>query len=147
MADQELEEGSSLRLDFKKLRKIASGAADVIPAVATQCAGLAVEKATDAANKQETQKATLILKEALTKLESLGNVAKAADGIQALRSLLSIIEEYGTLDPRAAKSAKFRSSHMRKMKSMAAWTLDEEAPSYSMMKITPQNNSDDTSKS
>jgi phosphoribosyl-AMP cyclohydrolase len=34
MADQELEEGSSLRLDFKKLRKIASGAADVIPAVA-----------------------------------------------------------------------------------------------------------------
>lgn len=120
---------------------------DVIPAVATQCAGLAVEKATDAANKHETEKATLILKEALAKLESLGNVAKAADGIQALRSLLSIIEEYGTLDPRAAKSAKFRSSHMRKMKSMAAWTLDEEAPSYSMMKITPKNNSDDTSES
>ena len=106
-----------------------------------------LKKATDAANKHETEKATLILKEALTKLESLGNVAKAADGIQALRSLLSIIEEYGTLDPRAAKSAKFRSSHMRKMKSMAAWTLDEEAPSNSMMKITPKNNSDDTSKS
>lgn len=120
---------------------------DVIPAVATQCAGLAVEKATDAANKHETQKAVLILKEALAKLESLGNAAKAADGIEALRSLLSIIEEYGSLDARAAKSAKFRSSHMRKMKSMAAWTLDEEAPSYSMMKITPKNNPDDTSKS
>lgn len=120
---------------------------DVIPAVATQCAGLAVEKATDAANKQDSQKATRILKEALVKLESLGNAAKAADGIEALRSLLSTIEEYGSLDARAAKSAKFRSSHMRKMKSMAAWTLDEEAPSYSTKKITPQQNSDDTFKS
>jgi phosphoribosyl-AMP cyclohydrolase len=34
MSDQELEEGGALRLDFKKLRKIASGQADVIPAVA-----------------------------------------------------------------------------------------------------------------
>jgi phosphoribosyl-AMP cyclohydrolase len=34
MSDQELEEGQALRLDFKKLRKIASGLADVIPAVA-----------------------------------------------------------------------------------------------------------------
>lgn len=34
MSDQELEEGQALRLDFKKLRKIASGQADVIPAVA-----------------------------------------------------------------------------------------------------------------
>ncbi|MEY3829993.1 MAG: hypothetical protein RL636_1694, partial [Verrucomicrobiota bacterium] len=34
MSDKELEEGLALRLDFKKLRKIASGAADVIPAVA-----------------------------------------------------------------------------------------------------------------
>jgi phosphoribosyl-AMP cyclohydrolase len=30
----EIEEGTQLQLDFKKLRKIASGAADVIPAVA-----------------------------------------------------------------------------------------------------------------
>ncbi len=34
MSDPALEEGSALSLDFKKLRKIASGAADVIPAVA-----------------------------------------------------------------------------------------------------------------
>ena len=34
MSDQELEEGKAIRLDFKKLRKIASGQADVIPAVA-----------------------------------------------------------------------------------------------------------------
>jgi phosphoribosyl-AMP cyclohydrolase len=34
MSDKELEEGSALRLDFQKLRKIASGSADVIPAVA-----------------------------------------------------------------------------------------------------------------
>ena len=34
MSDPALEEGSALSLDFQKLRKIASGAADVIPAVA-----------------------------------------------------------------------------------------------------------------
>ena len=34
MSDKELEEGSTLRLDFKKLRKIASGQEDVIPAIA-----------------------------------------------------------------------------------------------------------------
>ncbi len=34
MSDKELEEGLALSLDFGKLRKIASGTADVIPAVA-----------------------------------------------------------------------------------------------------------------
>ena len=34
MSNPQLEEGSALCLDFKKLRKIASGIADVIPAVA-----------------------------------------------------------------------------------------------------------------
>ena len=34
MSDKELEEGLTLRLDFKKLRKIASGQEDVIPAIA-----------------------------------------------------------------------------------------------------------------
>ncbi|MFM8831433.1 MAG: vWA domain-containing protein [Spartobacteria bacterium] len=120
---------------------------DVIPAVATQCAGLAVEKATEAANKYDTDQAIHILQEALAKLESLGNASKAGDGIEAIRYLLSIIENYGTLDARASKAAKFRSSHMRKMKSMAAWTLDEQAPSYSAKTITPQQNSSDNSKS
>ncbi len=38
MADKALEEGGQLRLDFRKLRKIASGEADVIPAVAQDAA-------------------------------------------------------------------------------------------------------------
>ena len=38
MADKALEEGAQLRLDFRKLRKIASGEADVIPAVAQDAA-------------------------------------------------------------------------------------------------------------
>lgn len=38
MADKSLEEGAQLRLDFRKLRKIASGDADVIPAVAQDAA-------------------------------------------------------------------------------------------------------------
>jgi Ca-activated chloride channel family protein len=118
---------------------------DVIPAVATQCAGLAVEKATDAANQHDTGRAVDILHQALAKLESLGSPAKAADGIEALRYLLSIIKDYGTLDARAGKAAKFRSSHMRKMKSMAAWTLDEQAPAYSQKKITPPQNPEDPS--
>lgn len=120
---------------------------DVIPAVATQCAGLAVEKATLAANNHETEKAVQILKEALAKLESLGNSAKAADGIEPLRALLETLERHGTLDARSSKSAKFRSSHMRKMKSSAAWTLDEQAPSYSVKKITPDQKPSDPTHS
>ena len=38
MSNPELEEGSSLKLDFAKLRKIASGREDVIPAVAQDAA-------------------------------------------------------------------------------------------------------------
>lgn len=38
MADKALEEGAQLRLDFRKLRKIASGEVDVIPAVAQDAA-------------------------------------------------------------------------------------------------------------
>jgi len=119
---------------------------DVIPAVATQCAGLAVEKATEAANNHDPDQAVHVLKQALAKLESLGNATKATDGIEALRSLLTIIEDHGTLDARTAKSSKFRSSHMRKMKSMSAWTLDEQAPSYSTKKITPPQKPGDSTK-
>jgi hypothetical protein len=104
---------------------------DVIPAVATQCAGLAVDKATQAANENRVQEAILILKQALEKIRSFGNESKAADGIQALESLLQTLEIHGGLDARSSKASKFRSSHMRKMKSMASWTLDEQAPSYS----------------
>ena len=104
---------------------------DVIPAVATQCAGLAVDKATQAANENRVQEAILILKQALEKIRSFGSESKAADGIQALESLLQTLEIHGGLDARSSKASKFRSSHMRKMKSMASWTLDEQAPSYS----------------
>ena len=104
---------------------------DVIPAVATQCAGFAVDKATQVANDNKVQDAILILKEALEKIRSFGNKEKAADGIQALESLLQTLEIHGGLDARSSKASKFRSSHMRKMKSMASWTLDEQAPSYS----------------
>jgi hypothetical protein len=110
---------------------------DVIPAVATQCAGLAVDKATQAANDNKVQEAILILKEALEKIRAFGNKEKAADGIQALESLLQNLETHGGLDARSSKASKFRSSHMRKMKSMAMWTLNEEAPSYSKKSTPP----------
>jgi hypothetical protein len=42
------------------------------------------------------------------------------------------------LDARSSKAAKFRSSHMRKMKSMAMWSLNEQAPSYSKKATPPQ---------
>lgn len=111
---------------------------DVIPAVATQCAGLAVDKATHAANDNNVQEAILILKKALEKIRSFGNEAKAADGIHALESLLQTLQIHGGLDARSSKASKFRSSHMRKMKSMSMWTINEQAPSYSK-KSTPRN--------
>jgi Ca-activated chloride channel family protein len=113
---------------------------DVIPTVATQCAGLAVDEATRAANDNKIREAIYILKQALEKIRSLGNEAKATDGIQALESLLLTIEVQGGLDARFSKASKFRSSHMRKMKSMAIWTLDESAPSYSKKSISSESN-------
>jgi hypothetical protein len=113
---------------------------DVIPTVATQCAGLAVDEATRAANDNKIREAIYILKQALEKIRSLGNEAKATDGIQALESLLLTIEVHGGLDARFSKASKFRSSHMRKMKSMAIWTLDESAPSYSKKSISSESN-------
>ena len=112
---------------------------DVIPAVATQCAGLAVDKATQAANDNKVHEAVLILKQALEKILSFGNKEKAADGIHALESLLQTLEIHGDLDARSSKASKFRSSHMRKMKSMASWTLDEQAPSYSKKNLPPDS--------
>lgn len=114
---------------------------DVIPAVATQCAGLAVDKATQAANENKVQEAILILKEALEKIRAFGNKDKAADGIHALESLLQTLEIHGGLDARSSKASKFRSSHMRKMKSMAMWTLNEDAPSYSKKSAPPDASS------
>jgi hypothetical protein len=90
-----------------------------------------VDKATRAALDNKLHEAILILKQALEKILSFGNKEKAADGIHALESLLQTLEMHGGLDARSSKASKFRSSHMRKMKSMASWTLDEEAPSYS----------------
>lgn len=111
---------------------------DVIPSIATQCAGLAIEQATLAANKNQAGEAIEIIKKALRKIQSLGDTTKAADGIQALDSLLTTLELHGGLDARSSKAAKFRSSHMRKMKSMAMWSLNEQAPSYSKKATPPQ---------
>jgi Ca-activated chloride channel homolog len=110
---------------------------DVIPGIATQCAGLAVEEAVKAVESGKINQAVAGLKAALVRLKALGNEAQTADGLAAVESLIRRIEEQGGLDSRSSKMARYSSSHMRKMKSHAAWTLDEAAPSYSAKKITP----------
>ncbi|MEI8294187.1 MAG: hypothetical protein WCG66_09390 [bacterium] len=72
------------------------------------------------------------------KIRALGDTTKATDGIQALESLLTTLELHGGLDAHSLKAAKFRSSHMRKMKSMAMWSLNEQALSYSKKATPPQ---------
>jgi len=110
---------------------------DVIPGIATQCAGMAVEEAVKAVESGRIDQAVAGLKAALAKLKALGNEARAADGLAAVEALIHRIEQQGGLDSRSSKMAQYRSSHMRKMKSHAVWTLDEEAPSYAGKKITP----------
>ena len=110
---------------------------DVIPGIATQCAGMAVEEAVKAVESGQIDQAVAGLKAALAKLKALGNEAQTADGLAAVESLIRRIEEQGGLDSRSSKAARYGSSHMRKMKSRSVWTLDEAAPSYSEKKITP----------
>lgn len=110
---------------------------DVIPAIATQCAGMAVEEAVKAAESGQVEQAIAGLQSALSKLKSLGNESLAADGILALEALIQRLQDDGGLNARTTKSARFRSSSMRRMKSHSAWTLDEKAPTYSEKSTTP----------
>jgi hypothetical protein len=80
-------------------------------------------------------------------LEAFGNSEKAADEFHPHGALLKNLLETRGFDARTSKAAKFRSCQMRKMKSKTAWTLDEEAPSYSDNKITlPKKNPDQDNK-
>jgi Ca-activated chloride channel family protein len=108
---------------------------DVIPSIATQCAGQAVASAVKSSTDGQTTQAIADLKAALAKLKALGNETKAADGIRAVESLIAQIETSGRLDARTTKSAQYTSSHMTKMKTHATWTLDEAPPSYSKTTI------------
>lgn len=104
---------------------------DVIPAIAAQRAGFASDAAVDAAKRGETGEAEAILLHALDRLSNLGSEAKAADGIAVILDLLRCIREEVHLSVNTSKSARYRSSHLRKMKSLSLWTLDEPAPFFS----------------
>jgi Ca-activated chloride channel family protein len=110
---------------------------DVIPSIATQCAGMAVEGAVKAVESGQIDQAVAGLNAAMAKLNEIGNETLTADGLAAIKSLIGKIQEQGGLDSRSSKAARFSSNHMRKMKSATAWTLDEAAPSYSEKQITP----------
>ena len=100
---------------------------DVIPAIAAQRAGFASDAALDAAKRGETGEAEALLLRALERLKNLGSEAKAADGIAVILDLLRCIREEVRLSVNTRKSARYRSSHLRKMKSLSLWTLDEPA--------------------
>lgn|GEM_PF-453068 len=104
---------------------------DVIPAIAAQRAGHASDAAVDAAKRGEIEEAQALLVHALERLERLGSEAKAAQGINVILDLLRLIRAEGHLSQDSSKTARYRSSHLRKMKSLSAWTLDESAPFYS----------------
>jgi len=110
---------------------------DVIPGIATQRAGKAVEDAVKAVEDGRINESIEGLSAALDQLKNLGNVPKAADAIASVEKLLAQIQDEGGLDSSSRKRARYRSSHARKMKSHSCWTIDEAAPDYSEKKITP----------
>ncbi len=104
---------------------------DVIPGVATQRTGMALEEARNAAEAGQAERAMEILKTTVSQLQALGDEGRTAGGIAALERMIQELERFGGLSARSSKGYRYSSSHMRKMKSRAIWTLDEAAPGYS----------------
>jgi hypothetical protein len=110
---------------------------DVIPGVATQRTGLAMDEALRELNQGRSEQALAILREAVRQLRDLGSSDSVAQSLATLESMIRRIEETGTLSSRMTRNYRFTSSHMRKMKSHALWSLDEQAPMYSRKSIPP----------
>lgn len=107
---------------------------DVIPGVVTQRTGVALEEARAEADAGRPKKALEVLNKAIGQLEALGASEVA---IASLKRMVRELEEFGGLSARSSKEHRYRASHMRKMKSMSSWTLDEEAPGYSEAPLPP----------
>ncbi len=112
---------------------------DVLPGVATQRAGVAVDAALREMEGGRVREALEVLREALRRLKELGRDDQVADGVTTLESMIARIEAYGDLDARSSKTYRYRSSHMLKMKSRQMWTLDEPAPGYSEQSTPPSS--------
>ena len=110
---------------------------DVIPGVATQRTGLAMEEALREANEGRAPQALAILRSTVAQLKELGHDDKIADGLAAMEAMIARLECYGEMDERSSKMARYSSSHRRKMKSHSLWCSDEQAPGYSESKLPP----------
>ena len=110
---------------------------DVIPGVAVQRTGKAMEEALREMQAGHSDQALAILREAVRQLQALGQEAQVAASVSRLEALIRQIEENGTLDARSSKALRFTSSHMRRSKSHSLWTIDEQAPGYSQRSIPP----------
>jgi hypothetical protein len=110
---------------------------DVIPGVTMQRTGMALEEARSEAEAGRADRALEILKTTVRQLQGLGDEGRTAGGIAALERMIQELDRFGGLSARSSKGYRYSSSHMRKMKSRALWTLDEVAPGYSEASLPP----------
>ena len=102
---------------------------EVIPWVALQRAGQAMDQLTRLMDRGDAQAGIAALQDAITALRSYGPDAPVAEAIQQLESTLKRIQE-GEWSERERKSAKYRSHSYRRMSSHEHWSGQEPAPSF-----------------
>lgn len=111
---------------------------DVIPSVASQLTGKAMDESLREIALGREAEALQILRNAVSQLKGLGAGERVTQSLSKMEEMIRQIEG-GGMDARTSKSHRFTSSHLRKMKSHAMWTLDEQAPDYSQRSIQQQN--------
>lgn len=103
---------------------------DVIPGVANQQTGKALQEARSEIDKGQVGNALKLLRETVDRLKALGTDESVQQGVRSLERMMDELERFGGLSGRTSKSLHYESTHRSKMKSSWFWTQDEEAPDY-----------------
>jgi hypothetical protein len=102
---------------------------EVLPWVAMQKAGKAIDEATSQVDKGDANAAATFLQEAIASLKKYGPAALVSEAVQQLEKLLAQVRT-GALSTRDRKLSKYRSHTYRKMSSSELWSAQGPPPSF-----------------
>lgn len=103
---------------------------EVIPWVAQQRAGRAVEQALESEKRGRVDEARATLKTALDQLQNMGESEAVHEARRFVEQSLNRLEEDGAYDSQFAKYALYSSSARRRMSSAQHWSAEEAEPEF-----------------
>ena len=119
---------------------------EVIGWVALQRSGRTFNEAARFMDRGDIEGGLNLVREAIDRLEALGDPQAVAEALRPLRQLEGQILE-GGFDARARKMAIYRSHAYQKMKSHEMWSAEEAAPSFKSRRSRREGKDDQETKS